>query len=368
LRANQVQSQTQLQNQTGKAKTLMYGYDPEGRTLEMHAETFGEASTRVSDHYDSPGEAVAWTSEEGGSQWTRNVPGLDGSLCAIREGTGKLVLQLHDLHGDVVETASMSEAEAQPESKYRSTEFGVPTASSPPKYSWLGAAGVATELSSGVIAEGGTSYVPQVARTLQSEAVDPPGLPEGSGPLVPYTFHAEAWNGQGAQRAADEGIGSWAAEEREAAEAAESGADPEEPEPEVELVDPEGLASYKRTLKRAGELRSAATNTRIFSAFCALAGEAAPVCSFGAEAWATGLDVSAGELEFCASFKKLKGRQWKWGVCYIHEFRAEFGIFSLPVFARATPCEYKYTHRWLGKKTNWYHCLGEDAWREGPWF
>jgi len=53
----------------------------------------------------------------------------------------------------------------------------------PPKYAWLGAAGISTEtsLGTGVATQGGASYVPQVARALQTAPVVPPGaFPNGS--------------------------------------------------------------------------------------------------------------------------------------------------------------------------------------------
>jgi hypothetical protein len=68
-------------------------------------------------------------------------------------------------------------------SSYNSTEFGVPTTSSPPKYSWLGADGVASELTStGVSTQNGSSYVPEIGRPLQTGPIASPGsFPNGTG-------------------------------------------------------------------------------------------------------------------------------------------------------------------------------------------
>src|SRR5271154_4272323 len=68
-------------------------------------------------------------------------------------------------------------------STYNSTEFGVPTSSNPPKYSWLGAGEFPTELSSGVIAMGARSYVPEIGRFLQ-----PDPQPGGSANAYAYTY------------------------------------------------------------------------------------------------------------------------------------------------------------------------------------
>jgi hypothetical protein len=83
-----------------------------------------------------------------------------------------------------VGTVEDSETVTKLASTYSSTEFGVPQpGTTPPKYAWLGASGVSTEtsLGSGVATQSGASYVPQVARALQTAPVVPPGaFPNGS--------------------------------------------------------------------------------------------------------------------------------------------------------------------------------------------
>ena len=94
-------------------------------------------------------------------------------------------MQLHDLQGDIVATVKDSEAETKLASSYNSTEFVVPQpGTTPPKYAWLGAGGVATEpaFGTGTVTQGGASYVPQIARNLQTAPVVPPGaFPDGPG-------------------------------------------------------------------------------------------------------------------------------------------------------------------------------------------
>jgi hypothetical protein len=68
----------------------------------------------------------------------------------------------------------LAESETKLFSSYNSTEFGVPTTSSPPKYSWLGAVGITDALPSGVANQGGASYVPLIARTLQTAGITIP--------------------------------------------------------------------------------------------------------------------------------------------------------------------------------------------------
>jgi streptogramin lyase len=205
---NQVASQSQ------NGKTINYSYDPAGRTLEA----ISAGITAVS-HYASPGNALTWTCEEEGkkeceeqkeTKWTRNIPGVDGALDAIQSNAGTPVLQLHDLEGNIVATASLSETATELLTKYNSTEFGVPTSKEAPKYAWLGADGVASELpSSGTITQDGDTYVPQTGRPLQTESPTPP-IPANAG--TPFVSSLEPW--------VIEGIAKGAARQVAAAEAA----------------------------------------------------------------------------------------------------------------------------------------------------
>lgn len=202
-------------SQTQNGVTNSYSLDPEGRVRETVT-----GSKKVVSHYDGAGETVAWTSESA-EHWTRNIPGIDGALTAVQTNGETPILQLHDLQGNVAATLRDKTGETSLLSTYNSTEFGVPNAGkAPPKFAWLGAAGVESSLTSGVITYGSTSYVPQTGRALQSQQVEPPGLPGGSGSGAAYTAQEEPWNMQGAARAGAEAPGLEAARELAAAEAA----------------------------------------------------------------------------------------------------------------------------------------------------
>ncbi|MGC2374141.1 MAG: SMP-30/gluconolactonase/LRE family protein [Solirubrobacteraceae bacterium] len=163
----------QVATQTQNGETYKYVMDPAGRVRET--ESSGKTVALVITHYSGPGSALAWTSEEEGKKWTRNIPGIDGSLTAVQSSSGAIVLQLHDLQGDVVDTASASETETKVLSSYNSTEFGAPLNGPPPtKYSWLGADGVSSEQASGLITQDGMSYIPQTGRPLQTQGIAPP--------------------------------------------------------------------------------------------------------------------------------------------------------------------------------------------------
>ena len=178
----------QVHTQTQDGKTLEYQLDPEDRTLA----TITGGKTMIT-HYDAPGSAVAWTSEEEGKKWVRDIPGIGGELAAVQTYPGNTVLELHDLQGNVVAEASVSETETKLLKTYNSTEFGVPNSKeAPPKYAWLGADGVASEFPSGTITQDGSTYVPQTGRALQTQGIQ---LPTPINAASAYTRPIEAWVG-----------------------------------------------------------------------------------------------------------------------------------------------------------------------------
>jgi hypothetical protein len=170
---------------------------------------------------------------------TRNIPGIDGSLQAIEETDKVVVLQLHDLQGNIAATAADNETETKLISTYNSTEFGVPSeGKTPPKYAWLGAGGLATETAfgTGISTQGGASYIPQVARNLQTAPVIPPGaFPNGIGGGEQYTATISAGEMASAQAIATQifqeaEAARQEAKKREAEEAAERKREEMEPE------------------------------------------------------------------------------------------------------------------------------------------
>jgi hypothetical protein len=177
----------QVHTQSQNGKTIEYSLDPDGRTREMVS---GGATTI--DHYDAGGGGLAWTSEPG-EAWTRDIPGPGGTLAATQKGhgtTGEAVtLLVHDLQGDVVGTVEDSETATGLLNKYNSTEFGVPGKEAPPKYGWLGALGLTSELSSGAVTQDGITYVPQIGRALQTQAAE---LPAPAFEGTPYVSELSA--------------------------------------------------------------------------------------------------------------------------------------------------------------------------------
>jgi YD repeat-containing protein len=185
-----VDGQVRKQAQNGQTNT--YSVDPAGRIRKTIAE--GSTNLTTINHYSSEGEGISWK-EEGAGKFTRLIPGIDGNLAAVEVNSETPTLQLHDIEGNVVATAALAETETKLLSMYNSTEFGVPINGAPPaKYSWSGAAGLTSELSSGTLVMGTVSYVPQLGRTLQTEAVTPPGEAVDGAEGIEYVDQASGWS------------------------------------------------------------------------------------------------------------------------------------------------------------------------------
>jgi tripartite motif-containing protein 71 len=243
---------TQEQNKTLDS----YLYDPAGRTMETSTEnTETKTKSTIVSHYAGTGGPPTWTSE-GTEKWSRNIPGIDGSLQATAEPGKTVILQLRDLQGNIIATAADNETETKLLSTYNSTEFGVPTeGKTPPKYAWLGASGLATETSfgTGIATQSGASYIPQVARDLQTTPVVPPGaFPNGQGTGEQYDSEIPGWyiSLSGQESAAT--LAEWTAKQeqlkRETEEKAGGGGEEGSP------IDPEGLMTGKEALTLAHEL------------------------------------------------------------------------------------------------------------------
>jgi RHS repeat-associated protein len=121
-------------------------------------------------HYAGSSDSPAWI--ESGSEWSRNIMGISGNLAAIQDSGKGTVLQLANLHGDIVATASLNPAITKPLQSFDFDEFGNPKQGAPPRFGWLGAAGRRTEqLPSGVIQMGVRTYVPAIGRFISTDPV-----------------------------------------------------------------------------------------------------------------------------------------------------------------------------------------------------
>jgi RHS repeat-associated protein len=179
--ASEYYADGQLQHQSQAGQMLSYSLDPARRPRETVAT--GKATRTTISHYDGPGSAPSWEAYPPSSEFTRDIDGVDGQLVARQYNTEEPVLQIANLHGDIVGTAAISETASAPLSMENMSEYGVPTTSKPAKYAWLGAGEFPTELPSGVIAMGVRSYVPEIGRFLQ-----PDPKPGGSADAYAYTY------------------------------------------------------------------------------------------------------------------------------------------------------------------------------------
>ncbi len=166
-----------LATQEQNGEKLSYNRDPNGRILETIAT--GTTKSTVKSHYAGPGDSPAWTITSTGS-WTRYITGIDGAL-AIQTNGSTPMLQLVNLHGDVVGEASISETESKLIPTNETTEYGVPRTTVSAKYSWLGADQVPTELPTGIINMGARTYIPQLGRFEQPD-------PQPGGSINAYAY------------------------------------------------------------------------------------------------------------------------------------------------------------------------------------
>jgi RHS repeat-associated protein len=154
---------TQSQNGVGNT----FGLDGSGRQRQRLQEG-GLTGTEVF-HYDDSSDSLAWTSR--GSTWTRVITGIGGELAAVQESGSEAVLQLTNLHGDVVATAALSPSVTKLQSTSSSDEFGNPVSGEAGRFGWLGGKQRRTELQSGVIQMGARSYVPGIGRFILVDSV-----------------------------------------------------------------------------------------------------------------------------------------------------------------------------------------------------
>jgi RHS repeat-associated protein len=120
-------------------------------------------------HYAGGSDSPAWT--QFGETWTRNIMGIGGELVAVAQSSNPARLQLTNLHGDIVATASANPSDTQFSLTARLDEFGKPLSGAPGRFGWLGSAQRRTEFPSGVIQMGARSYVPAMGRFLSRDPI-----------------------------------------------------------------------------------------------------------------------------------------------------------------------------------------------------
>ena len=162
--------------QDGVSKT--YALDPAGRQRSTIAS--GGTTHTETLHYADDSDSPSWTSVKDGQgqeiSWERTVEGIDGDLAAIRTHTAQgdtTLLQLTNLHGDVIATASTDPNATALTARFETDEFGNPrqAGAANRRYGWLGSKQRRTVLDSGVIQMGVRSYVPSLGRFTSTDPV-----------------------------------------------------------------------------------------------------------------------------------------------------------------------------------------------------
>ena len=155
-------------SQTQDGVTNTFQLDAAGRQRQRLQGGGGLEGTEIF-HYAGSSDSPAWTVR--GSAWSRNIVGIGGELAAVQDSASGVALQLTNLHGDVVGTASLSQSATKPTATFEFDEFGNPKQAGSTRFGWLGAKQRRTELPSGVIQMGARSYVPALGRFLSPDPV-----------------------------------------------------------------------------------------------------------------------------------------------------------------------------------------------------
>ncbi|MHB1773864.1 MAG: hypothetical protein ACYCST_19400 [Acidimicrobiales bacterium] len=231
-----------------------YLLDPEGRASRTTTVDEALQATTTVSHYAGPGGSPAWSYDETAKVWTRDIAAFSGLVATQQQGS-EAVIELSDLQGNVVGTASSSEAAGRPLAMERASTFGEPVSGKPvDKLKWLGTAGVSSELPGGAVAKDGITYVPQLGQALQTTSTTVPS-PENTATAYVSSL------GSGANALAQAASAQETTIYQEATRKAEEAAGPATgsiPTPEGEVIDPtwSGIEFYQELASRLKGLNS----------------------------------------------------------------------------------------------------------------
>ena len=122
-------------------------------------------------HYTCDCDRPAWIAENSaGTAWTRDVTGPAGLSATVNQ-LGVATLQVSNLHGDIVATASTTSTATAFLTTSDQAEFGQPRQAGGERYGWLGGSQRAIDPATGATIMGQRVYMPRVGRFLQVDQV-----------------------------------------------------------------------------------------------------------------------------------------------------------------------------------------------------
>ena len=165
-----------LASQTQDGSTISYTLDPTLGRIESYTDNGVTENVYYDDSSSNAGGY--WTS----NSWQRNVIDFNGNLAAEVTSSGTITLELPDMHGDILATATTSPTSTGPTTTSIYTEFGSPeSGSTPGNYGWLGADEISSSALGGQMLMGARACNTNTGRFSQ---VDP--VPGGSANAYDY--------------------------------------------------------------------------------------------------------------------------------------------------------------------------------------
>jgi RHS repeat-associated protein len=154
-----------LANQSQNGSSMTWALDP---TLGRFA-TYSQAGVTYTNHYSDTSNNPAWTLASTGG-WQRSVTDFNGTLAAQVTGTGT-TLELSDLHGDIMATATTGPTATGPTATYVYNEFGTSETGPPGPYGWLGGDQISSNALGGQLLMGARAYETATGRFSQPDPV-----------------------------------------------------------------------------------------------------------------------------------------------------------------------------------------------------